>query len=184
MLAVGDIAGGRIQRFLLEEEDRIVVANGSGEQSFDIGRGRRRHDFDSGNRHSPVLDRLGMLRAEPRAAAIGRAHHQRHVHLATGHIAGFRHLIDDDVPAHGEEIGKHDLGDRPQTGHRRAHSRTENGLLGDRGVAHPHRTEFVEQPDRGFEHTACRADIFAEENDVLVALHFLRDAGGNRFAIS
>ena len=124
-----------------------------------------------------------MLRAEPRAAAVRRAHHQRHRHLAIGHIARFGHLIDDDVPAHGEEIGEHNLGDWPHAGHCRAHGGAEDRLLGDRRIAHPHGTELVEQPNRGFEYAARRADILAQKNDVFVAPHFLRDAGGNRFAI-
>src|SRR3712207_7569152 len=45
-----------------------------------------------------------------------------------------RDLVRDDVPAHREEIAEHDLGDHGDAGHRRAHRRAEDRLLGDRRV--------------------------------------------------
>ena len=91
------------------------------------------------------------------------------------HVARLRHLVGRNVPAHGEEIGEHDLGDRPQTGHRRTHRGAEDRHLRDRRVAHARRTEAFEQADGGFEHAARAADVLAEEHDVLVAFHLLRD---------
>ena len=124
-----------------------------------------------------------MLRAEARAGAVAGAHHQRAFELAVRHVAALGELVGDVVEAHREEIREHDLGDRLQAGHRRAHGGAEDRLLGDRRVAHAQRPELLEQPDRRLEHAAGPADVLAEEDDVGVARHLLRDAAGDRVAI-
>ena len=50
-------------------------------------------------------------------------------------------------------------------------SRTRNG------------TELFVEADGRLEHAAGLGDVFAEEHDVGIALHFLRDAAGDRVAI-
>jgi hypothetical protein len=44
------------------------------------------------------------------------------------------------------------MGRRP--GHRRAHGRAEDGLFGDRRVAHAQRAELLVEPDSRLEHAA------------------------------
>ncbi len=43
--------------------------------------------------------------------------------------------------------------------------------------------QVIEEADGGFEDAASFADILAEENDVRIALHLLRDAAGDGVAI-
>ena len=43
--------------------------------------------------------------------------------------------------------------------------------------------ELVEQADGGFEHAAGCGDVLAEQHDVRVAAHLLRDARGDRVTI-
>ena len=45
------------------------------------------------------------------------------------------------------------------------------------------RPELLVEPDRRLEHAAGLGDVLAEEDDVLVARHLLRDAAGDRVAI-
>src|SRR5690606_6158496 len=51
-------------------------------------------------------------------------------------------------------------------------------------VAHANRTELFVQADGRLEYAARLADILADEDDVLVALHFLGDAARNGVTIS
>src|SRR4029077_2902064 len=99
---------------------------------------------------------------------------------AVGHIAGFRNLVGDDIPAHREEIREHDLRDRLETGHGRSHGGAQDRLFGDRRVAYPQRPEFFEQTHGGFEYAARAPDVLAQTDDRTVAFHFLRDTRGNR----
>ena len=124
-----------------------------------------------------------MLRAEARACAVRGAYYQRQRNLAVGHVARLGDLVGDDVPAHREEIREHNLRDRLQAGHRRAHRGAENRLLRYRAIAHAPGSELVEQPDGRLEHATGVRDVLAEKYHALVARHLLRDAGRDRFAI-
>ena len=139
----------------------VRTANGGGHEPDDVGRRGRRRDLQPGDGQRPVLHRLGVLRAEAEAAAVRGPHHQRDGDLAPGHVAHLRDLIGQVVPAAGEEVGEHDLRHRAQAGHRRAHGRAQDGLLGDRGVPDALRAELLEQPRGRLEHAAGRADVFS-----------------------
>ena len=182
-LAVGHLALGRIERLVLEEDHGIGVAHRGREQPDHVARGRGRHHLEAGDHHRPVLDALGVLRAEARAGAVRRAHHQRAFELAVRHVAALGEFVGDIVEADREEIREHDLGDRLQAGHRRAHGGAQDRLLGDRAIAHALRAELLVQPDRGLEHAAGLGHVLAEEDHVGIARHLLRDAAGDRVAI-
>ncbi len=115
-----------------------------------------------------------------RPGPVGGPQHERHRHLAVGHVARLGDLVDDHVPGHREEVGEHQLGDRAQAGHRRAHRRADDGLLADRRVADAVRPELVEQPLGQLEHAAGGADVLADQHDVRIAPHLLGDARGDR----
>ena len=138
-----------------------------------------RHDLQAGHGERPVLHGLRVLGAEAEAAAVGGADHQRHGHLAAGHVPDLGDLVGQVVPAAGEEVGEHDLGDRPHAGHRRAHRGADDRLLGDRGVPDPLGAELLEQPDRRLEDAARGADVLAEADHRRVAAHLAGDALGD-----
>ena len=48
-LAVGDLALGRVERLVLEEDHRIGVAHRRGEQPDHVARVGRRHDLEAGD---------------------------------------------------------------------------------------------------------------------------------------
>ncbi len=182
-LAVRDFALHGIQRLVLKKDHRIGIAHRGGEKADDVARRGWRHDLEAGNHHAPVLDALRMLCAEPRAATVAGAHHQRALGLAVGHVAAFGKFVGDVVEADRNEIREHDFRDRLQPGHRRAHGGAQNRLLGNRCIAHPARAELFVEPHRGLEHAASLADVFTNKNNVGIALHFLRDAAGDCVAI-
>ena len=148
VLGVGHLALRRVERLLLEEHHRVVVADRRRHQPDDVGGSGGDDDLQPGHGHQPVLDRLGVLRPEAQPAAVAEADDERERDLAVGHVAGLGDLVDDDVVADREEVGEHQLGDRAEAGHRRAHGRADDRLLGDRRVPDAFGTELVEQARR------------------------------------
>src|SRR5450759_3147499 len=67
--AVRHRAFGRIERLVLEKDDRIGIAHSRRQQADDVERGRRRHHLEAGDHHAPILDALAVLGAEARAGA-------------------------------------------------------------------------------------------------------------------
>ena len=101
--------------------------------------------------------------------------------MAAEHIAELGDLIVDLVHAHADEIGEHDLGDRPLAGEGRAGRRADDGGLGDRRVDHAAGPELVVEAGGGSPDAADRFlppggagaadDVLAEHDQVGVALH-------------
>jgi hypothetical protein len=73
------------------------------------------------------------------------------------------------------------IGFRP--GHRGAHRGAEDRLLGDRAILHAPLAELLEQPTVDLNTPPGLADVLAEEDDIRIARHLLRDAAGDRLAI-
>ena len=182
-LALGNVALRWIERFVLEEDDGIGIADRGGEQPDDVAWVRGGHHLEPGNHHRPVLDALAMLGAEAGARAIGGAHHERAFELAVRHVAALRELVGDIVEAHRKKIREHDLGDGLEPRHCRAHGGAQDSLLGNRTVAHALWAELFVEADRGLEHAASLGHVFAEEDDVGIARHLLGDAAGDRIAV-
>ena len=124
-----------------------------------------------------------MLRAKARTAAIAGADDERTFDLSVRHVAALGEFVGDVIEAYRDEIREHDFGNRLQTGHRGAHGCSEDGLLGDRRVAHAHGSKLLEQPDGGLEHAAGLGDVLAEKHYVGIARHFLGDAADDGVAI-
>src|SRR6266853_6152991 len=111
VLALGHLALVGEQALVLEEHHRIGIAYCRGEQSLRAGRRGRRDDLQARYRHRPVLDTLRMLRAETRSRPVRRADHERNRDLPVAHVARLGDLVRDIIPAAGEKIREHDLGD-------------------------------------------------------------------------
>src|SRR6516225_6415373 len=117
-----------------------------------------------------------MLGAETHPTAVAGPDDERTGQLTIRHVPELRHFICDVVEAYGEEVREHDFGDRAQSRHRGANRRAEDRLFGDGRIAHSPWTKlFVEAYSR-LEHAARPGNVFAQEDDALVALHLLGDA--------
>ena len=114
---------------MLEKDDRIGVANGSGHQANNVYGTGRHDDLESWNHHAPVLNALAVLGTEACPAAVTQAHDQRSLDLAVGHVAALGELVGKVVPADRCKVSKHDFGDGLKAGHGRAHGGAEYGLL-------------------------------------------------------
>src|SRR5262249_7132235 len=91
--------------------------------------------------------------------------------------------VDHEVPADREEVREHDLGDRPQARHGRAHRGAENGLFGDGRVDDALGPELVKEADGRLEHASGTGDVLTDEDHPVVASHLLPDAARDRIAI-
>ena len=125
-----------------------------------------------------------MLRAKTHTPTIAGADHQRALDLPVCHIGDLGHFIGDVIETHRDEIREHDFGDGAKPRHRRTHGRPQNGLLGNRRIAHPQWPELFIEADGGLEHAAGLGHVFAQEHDILVAVHFLGNAADHRIAIA
>jgi len=70
-----------------------------------------------------------MLGAKAAAGTGGHADRQGQRDLAIAHIATLRDLIGDLIEAHCREVGKHDLGHRPEALHGRPQRAAHDGLF-------------------------------------------------------
>ena len=71
----------------------------------------------------------------------------------------------------GHEVGVLELRNRTQALHRGPDRHADDRLLRDRGVHHPLRPEAIDEPLRDLEGAAVDADVLAEHEHALVALH-------------
>src|SRR5690554_104468 len=184
---IGDLRAPLEHGAVLDEQNRVVVTDRRLEHALRVvGRAGHRH-VQTGEVREDHLGRVGVCRAELLAAAGRGADHQRNGELTIEHIAHFGGVVDDRVQRQKREVDRHDLRDGSQPGHRRADRRTRNHHLSDRGVAHAFLAELVQKAARHGVRAAPDADLFAQDEDALVALHFLaqgrakRLANGNRF---
>src|ERR1700704_4925785 len=88
-------------------------------------------------------------------------------------IMTFGDEIGELVEAAGDEVDKLHLADGPQAEVTHATSCADDGAFADRGVDHALPAEALEQAFAGLERAAVDADVFADDHDGGVALHFL-----------
>lgn len=168
---------------MLEEDHRVVAADGGRQHADDVGGCRRCGDLQAGDGQGPVLGGLGVLGAEAEAAAVGGAHHEWDGDLTARHIACLGYPVGEVVPATGREAGEHDLDDRAGPGHRGTHRRAHDGLFGDRRVPHPFRPELLEQSGGRPEHSPGLGDVPADADHGRIAPHLPGQPLRDRLAI-
>ena len=184
VLVVGHLAALAVEVLVLDEDDRVVVADRGLQQPLGVGRGRRHGDEQAGHVEVERLPGVRVRRAELVAGALRHAHHQRHLDLAAEHVADRRRVVDDLVHRQQREVDRHELDDGAQAGHRRADAHADDRVLGDRRVAHALLAELLEQAGGDLEGAVEDADVLAHEHDVRVALHLLAQRGVQRLAVA
>ncbi len=170
-----------IKIFVLEEDDRIVVADRRFDQTLGVvGAGRANH-FQAGRVHEPHLRILRVKRAAVNIAAAGSANHQRRGRAPA--IVSLGNHVDDLVEGAADEIHELEFGHRTHAGERRAEGRADDGGLRDGRVDDALRAEAIDEAVGDFERAAVDADVFAETEDGRIALHFLPDSLADGFEI-
>ncbi len=180
VLAVGDVARRAVTRDRLEHEDRVVAADGAGEQPLGVRRVRRHDHGEPRSVRVGRLDRVGVQLGGAHTAAVGRAHGDRAVEAPAAAVAQPRELAHQLVVRLHREAAELDLGQGHQAGDREPDRRADDHRLGDRHVEHAVRAEPVERAVGGAEHATVRADVLTQEHDALVARHLVEDRLADR----
>ena len=172
MLARRHLAAlGPVDELRLEDDDRVRVADRRREQPLRI-RGRRRDgDLDPGRVHVVRLGRVVVQLGRADAAAVGHPDRDRERHRPARSPAVAADMIDQLVEARVRERVVLHLADGPVARHAEPHCRAEDARLRERGVDAAVGAEAVAQPRGRAEDAAGAADVLAEHEHVLVALH-------------
>ena len=80
---------------MLDEDDRVVVADGGFEQPFGVGGSGGHDDLQSGHMSDPGLEALGMIRAHSAADAALDSDGQWDFELSAGHVMELCGVIDE-----------------------------------------------------------------------------------------
>ena len=128
--APGDLRLGYLPQGLeLEPEialGQILRSVGGDQQALDVVWCGRRHHLDPRCVDKPGLQTLGVLRSGASAGTSRGADHHRDTGLAPKHEADLGRLVHDLVERHADEVHEHDVDDRPQTRHGRAHAEADD----------------------------------------------------------
>ena len=142
----GRWARARAQDLVLQEDDWVVVPDGSlDEASCVLGRVRRQH-LEAGAVGVPRREALRVLRCNPRRSAVRPAEHDRHLDLRARHVVHLRRRVDHVVDRLHREVPRHELDDRPQLLVRGTRGQPGEARLGDRRVDHALGAVLLEQP--------------------------------------
>ena len=179
----GHIGVGEIKQPMLDEDHRIVVANGVDEAALGVIGIGRRHHFQSRHVHEHGVQALRVLRALPPGLADHAAHDQRHLDLAVIHVAALGRDVDELVHAQHEEIHADMDMDRPHAGHGRADGDAGHGIFRQRRAEHAFRAEDIDQAARRALDRLVIVDIETEDKHARVALHLLRHRLAERIDI-
>src|SRR5258708_7358807 len=174
---IRDLAFGVVEHLALEDEHRVVVADGALEQPLGVVRRPRRHDLHAWHMGQPGLERLRMLGAQLQRRAVWPAEYDGTVVLSARHVQHLRRRVQHLVQSEDPEIPGHELDDRPQAHHRGADADAGESQLGDRRVDHAHLSEFLEQAFGHLVGALVDGDFLAHEKDAIVAGHLFAEGG-------
>ena len=180
VVAVEDLAPHAVERLVLDEDDRVVVADRRLQQALGVGGRRRAGDEQAGDVQVHRLEAVRVGRAELMAAAARHPDHERDPDLAVEHVGDRRGVVDDLVEGEQREVDRHQLDDRPQPAHRGADAGADDRVLGDRHVADAALAELLHQALGDLESALEDADVLAQQQDRLVPLHLLAERGVER----
>ncbi len=122
-----------------------------------------------------------MERAPTDVPSAGASHDDRG--RQTGAVPSRRHVVGQHVVGAGDEIDELHLRDGPEPHVGRAGGGADDGRFRDRRVDDSLLTEPLEETFRHLERAAVSTDVFAQDEDVFVALHLLQHALANCFQV-
>ncbi len=172
VLALGHLPARRAVVALgLHEDDRIVAANGRGQQALGV---RWVGWVDHLEPRGVDEDGFGRLRVVVPAldsAAGGHAYHHWRLVLAARAVAHLGQLVHDLVVGRVHVVGELDLGHRPQPVQRHPDGAAHDAVFRQRCVDATVRAEFFLQAHGGAKNAAKAAHVFAQHHDPAVPAH-------------
>ena len=166
---IGHVAFDPVEKSVLHEVDRIVVANRGFHEAFGVSGGGRRADLEPGEGGKKAFGSVRMSRADIGAAVGGSSHHDGAVDQAARHVAHAGRVVDQLVKGNGVKGPKHEFhhGADPQHGSTDAHA--DEAGLGDWGVDDAFVAPLVPEPLGDLVGAVVLSDFLAHEDDVFVA---------------
>ena len=156
---------------MLDEHDRVVVADRGGEQALRVGGRRRHHDLQTSDVGEPRFERLRVLRRVAASRPTLGSHDERHARLSPEHEPVLRRLVHDLVDRQTGEVDVHELDDRPEACEGGPDARPDDPDLADRRLADAVGPELREQPGGHLERAAVLGDVLAHDQDPGIPLH-------------
>jgi len=124
-----------------------------------------------------------MLCRHTAAGSALRAHHERHAAVSAGHQPELGGLVDQHVHAEHGEVDVKNFNDRPCTRDGSTDADADHACFGNWRIADPLRAIFRQQPFGDLVGAAAFSNAFADDEDRLVAGHFLVDRFPKRIAV-
>ncbi len=160
-----------VEPLRFEEDHRVLVLDRGDQQPLRVVRVRDDDGLEPGDVGEQRLRALAVRLAAVDAASRRHPHDEWHREVAGGAVAQAGRLRHDLVVGGIHVVGELDLDARPQAVGRHPDRRADDAGLVDRGVEAAVVAEPLLQPERAAEHPAEVADVLAEHDDAVVALH-------------
>ncbi len=167
---------GSVDASRLEEDHRVGIPDGRGQQSLGLIRVGRHHYLQTRNMGKDRLHALRVVFEGTDAASVGSTHHQGHGELAATAVAHTGGVADQLVIRRVSEPGELDLRHWSEPGDGHPDSHAYDPGFGQRRVDHSLRTEPLEEALGHPEDPPIPAHVFAQHDHALIALHFLQEA--------
>ena len=143
VILLGDLILRGQQFAVLEEHDRVVRAQSPMEQPLRVERRRGDNDPQAGEMGKQGIVVARMMGRRRMADADAAAKQDGHLDPPAAHVLDFGDLVQDLSDRIEDEIGKHEVDDRPGADHRRPPPQTDKAAFADRRVAQPVGAETV-----------------------------------------
>ena len=114
-----------------------------------------------------------MLSRCRHTAAAGRGDGQRHDCASAEHVLHLRGLVEDLIHRDADEIHEHQVADRAQATSCGSDAKTDDRLLGNRGVLDTLIAELGQESVEHMEDTAVAGDILTDQEDIGISSHRL-----------
>ena len=164
---------GHVEQLVLDEDHRVVVADGARQQALGVVRRRRHGHLEAGDVVEQGLQALRVLGGDAVPHTALGAQDQGHRALASGHEPELGRLVHDLVHGEEGEVDEEDLhhGAHPRDGG--ADAGADDARLGDGGVDDALRSELGVQALGDLVGAAALADADADAEHRWVAGHLL-----------
>src|SRR5260221_302153 len=126
------------------------------------------------------MQRLRVLRRRPPRRPQRSPQHHRHFPRSTRHVVNFRRLVHQLIHRQRQKIPEHDVHNRPQTSHRRAHAHPGKPRLRNRCIQHALRPKLFHQSGQHLERRPCLRHVFSKNAHARIAPHLFRQCFAHR----
>jgi hypothetical protein len=165
------VEGAVVEALGLEEDDRIVVLDGGGQQALGVIGVGRNDDLQARDVGEQAFRRLAVGLAAEDAAAVGAADRDRRGELTARAVAHLGRFGDDLVIGRIDVVGELDLDDGAQAVGAHADGGGDDAAFADRGVEAAGQAVLLLQLVGDAEDAAEIARVLAEDEDVGVLFH-------------